>query len=382
MNPHVLAIPPSLIRAINARKREGDIDLGLGEPTLKPDLRAFAAAEEWIRRNGCPYSPNAGFEDLRARIAQRYGRGRFETPEEVCVTVGSEEAIYAAIKAVVDSATDEVVVVDPGYLAYGKICGMEGIRVRSVSLDGSRGFAPSADAVLEAVGAGTRMVVLNTPSNPTGRIWSDAELRALAAGLRERDPPVWVLADEVYRELYYTDEPPPSIADHHPHSLLAGSLSKSCALTGLRVGWLIGPRDAVGAAMKVHQFVNTAASTHGQRVAFDLFQRPESLGAHRGWYADARGSLLRAAREVELEILPPEGAFYALLKLPPSLAGDSVRAAESLLEAERVVTVPGAAFGQAGEGWLRLSFVAPPADIREGLSRVARFLSASVFDSG
>jgi aspartate/methionine/tyrosine aminotransferase len=373
MNPLVSEIPPSLIRAINARKRPSDIDLGLGEPTLRPDPAPFEAATEWVREHGCPYSPNAGVEELRERVALRYGAGRFGEARNVCVTVGSEEALYLAIKALLDPARDEVLIVEPCYLAYPKICGMEGIRHRMVALRAEDGFRPDAGAVLDALRPDTRMIVLNSPSNPTGRVWPAGELQALARGLEGRERPVYVLCDEVYHELYHGDEPPPSLARWHPHALVAGSLSKSNALTGLRLGWLIGPPEETAAAVKVHQFVNTAASTFSQRVALELFREPEQLGAHHAHYRQARGVLLNLAARHGLELIPPEGAFYALLRLPPPLAGDSVAAAERLLEEERVVSVPGRAFGDSAEGWLRLSWVAPPEALEEGVERIARF---------
>jgi aspartate/methionine/tyrosine aminotransferase len=204
------------------------------------------------------------------------------------------------------------------------------------------------------------MVVLNSPANPTGRIWPAAELRALAAGLAARGgTPVWVLADEVYRELWYGDEPPASAAAFHPHTLVAGSLSKSNALTGLRLGWLAGPADAVAAATRAHQFAVTAADTFAQRVALELLRAPGALAAHRPLYAARREQMLQYADHHGIDLIPPEGAFYTLLRLPEPLASDSVAAAERLLEEERVVTVPGRAFGASGEGWLRISWGVP-----------------------
>jgi aspartate/methionine/tyrosine aminotransferase len=376
VNPVLASVPPSLIRAIHARRREGDIDLGLGEPTLRPELEAFEAATEWVRENGCPYSPNAGFAELRERIAAYVGVG---AAERVCVTVGSEEALYLAIRAVLDPARDEALIVEPCYLAYPKLCLLEGVAHRMVAMDAADGFRPSAARVLEAVGTRTRMVVLNSPCNPTGRVWPEAELRALADGLAARPgPPVYLLSDEVYRELWYTPAAPASAAALYPHALVAGSLSKSHALTGLRLGWLAGPADAVAAATKVHQFVNTAASTYSQRVALHLFSRPGGPGGQGGWYREMRGMLLDAARRHGVELLPPEGAFYALVRLPPALARDSVAAAERLLERERVVTVPGRAFGDAAEGWLRLSWVvAGEGELEEGLRRIGAFLRSA-----
>jgi aspartate/methionine/tyrosine aminotransferase len=375
MNPLVAEIPSSLIRTINARKQPGDIDLGLGEPTLRPDLAPFQRALERVREQGCPYTANAGDPELRAAIARYTGVGE---ADRVCVSVGSEEALYLAIKTVVDPAAHEVLVVEPCYLAYPKICMLEGIAHRTVALAGDDGFRPRAAAVLEALGPRTRLLVLNTPSNPTGRVWPAAELRALAEGLLRRDgEPVFVLADEVYRELCYHDEPVPSLAELYPHTLVAGSLSKSNALTGLRLGWLAGPQAVIAAATKVHQFVNTAASTYSQHVALEIFRTPEALGAHRAHYATQRHLLIATLAEQRVEHIAPEGAFYCLLRLPPRLRGDSLQAALALLDAERVVAVPGVAFGTSAEGWLRISWVAPAETLADGICRIARFFGDS-----
>lgn len=374
MNPALDGIAPSIIRAINARKRPGDIDLGLGEPTLRPDPRPFEAATEWVREHGCPYTANAGLAELRARIAAYHAFPDRGAAENVCIAIGSEEALYLALKAAVDPARDEVLIVEPCYLAYPKLCALEGIRHRMAAMDAEDGFRPSAARVLDALGPETRMIVLNSPNNPTGRVWPEAELRALADGLAARPgPPVWVLADEVYRELYYTPDPPVSIASLWPHSLVAGSLSKSNALTGLRLGWLIGDAKTIAAATKVHQLVNTAASTFGQVVAMEVFSDPANLAAHRPHYAERRAQLAGWMDEHGVDWVPPEGAFYCMVRLPERWANDSLGAAEGLLERHRVLATPGIAFGQSGEGWMRLSWVAEPGALREGIERIAGF---------
>ncbi|HEX2187921.1 MAG TPA: pyridoxal phosphate-dependent aminotransferase [Longimicrobiaceae bacterium] len=378
MNPRIAEVPASVIRAINARKRPGDLDLGLGEPTLRPDPAPFEAATEWVRRHGCPYTPNAGWDELRERVAAYHGLPGGAGAAGVCVTVGSEEALYLALKTVVDPARDEVLVVEPAYLAYAKLCTLEGIRHRGVALAPEEGFAPWAAAVLEALRPETRLVVVASPSNPTGRVWPEAELRTLAEGLAARPgPPVWVLSDEVYRELYFTPEPPRSMAELYPHTLVAGSLSKSNALTGLRLGWLVGPPEVVAAAVKVHQFVNTAASTFSQAVALELFRDPAALAAHRPHYRRTRAALLAAAERHGVPHLPPEGTFYCMVRLPQRLAGDALGAAGRLLEERRVVTVPGTAFGPAGEGWLRLSWVAGEEVLDEALGRIAEHFAGN-----
>ncbi|HEX8242752.1 MAG TPA: pyridoxal phosphate-dependent aminotransferase, partial [Longimicrobium sp.] len=187
--------------------------------------------------------------------------------------------------------------------------------------------------------------------------------------------PVYVLSDEVYRELYYTPQRPASVGDLYPHALVAGSLSKSNALTGLRLGWLMGSTDAVAAATKVHQLVNTAASTFSSHVALEIFRNPETLGAHRPLYTEQRGRLLELLARHGIAHAPVEGAFYCFVRLPERWATDSLGAAERLLDQHRVVTVPGIAFGNAGEGWLRLSWVATPDALAVGIERIAAFFA-------
>ena len=380
MNPHALALGPSLIRKLNEKKRPGDIDLGLGEPVLAPDLAPFDEALEWTRLHGSPYSAHAGVPELRDAVAAYFAGDAWAagapTRDNVCITVGSEEAVYLGLKTALDPARDEVLVVEPCYPAYPRICALDGIPYRAVPLNPADGFRPRAEAVLAALSPATRMVVLNSPCNPTARTWPAEELEALARGLAAHHGTgggaVYVLSDEVYRELYYGDAPA-SIARFHPHTLVAGSLSKSNALTGLRLGWLAGPREVIAQAIKVHQLVNTATATFAQRVALSLFAGG-GLGAHRPAYLAARGALLAAAAAAGVRLIPPEGAFYALAELPAALRGDSVAAAEALLEEKRVVTVPGRAFGSSAEGWLRLSWVAPPAALEEGLRRMGAWM--------
>lgn len=376
MNPFVERIEPSLIRALNARKLPGDIDLGLGEPVLRPDMHPFEAALARATREGTPYSPNGGFTELRETVARHHGIVGRGAAANVCVTVGSEEALYLAVKTVVDPVHDEVVIVEPCYLAYPKICVLEGIAYRTAALDPADGFTPRAAAVLGALGPSTRLVILNSPGNPTARVWPAEELRALAEGLAARPgPPVFVLVDEVYRELYYTPEPPVSLATLYPHTLTVGSLSKSNALTGMRIGWLIADAEVTAAAIKVHSLINTACSTFSQWVAMETFARAGSLAAHRPLYARRREALLAAAARHGIALVEPEGAFYAFVRLPAGHAADSMRAAERLLEEHRVVAVPGIAFGRSAEGWLRITWVADEATLDEGMRRMAAFFA-------
>lgn len=371
MNPLLRAIAPSIIRELHGRRRSTSIDLGLGEPTLLPDPAPFRAATGWVAQNGCPYSPNPGFPELRAVIAGHYRLPGLAEAENVCVTVGSQEALYVAVKGVLDPARDEALVVTPAYPLYAKLCQMEGIAVREVALPAETGFRPAAEAVLAALTERTRLLILASPSNPTGRVWPRAELQRLCEGLGERD--IYILSDEVYRELYY-EEPPTSPAAWYRRTIVVGSLSKSCALTGLRLGWALMPRAVAPAILKAHQFVVSCASTYSQRVALEIFQDPARLAAHRPHYQAQREALLQALARHGLSFVAPEGAFYCLVKLEGEWAGDSMAAALALLDRQDVVAIPGAAFG--AEGYLRISWVAPPVALEMGLGRLRAFLKS------
>lgn len=358
MNPRLTSLEPSLIRELNARKKPGDIDLGLGEPVLSPDPAVLEAGLRWMNDNGCRYSPNLGFLEVRQAVGDYLGL----PAERVCLTNGSQQALYLALFTALDPERDEVLVVEPGYPAYAKIAQMLGLKVRSACLSGESGFAPSASPVLAALRPETRAVVLASPNNPSARIWPRAELERLQAGLENR----YLVFDEVYRELYYTPEPPARPAMEQ--TLVVGGLSKCAALTGLRLGWLGAPADLMPLVLRAHQLMTTACSTYSQRVALELLQAGR-IGAQRPLYLERRQSLLEALDG--LQAVEPEGAFYCMVKIPGSTG--SLEVALQLLEQERVVTVPGVAFG--AEGWLRISWAGDPEDVRFGLERLQRFFS-------
>lgn len=372
MNRLVETIPPSAIRMLNDRKRADAIDLGMGQPLLHPDMAPLEAALKWIREHGCPYSQNAGFLELRAAIAQHFGYPGLRSPEQVCITIGSQEALYLPIKALLDPSLHEALVVTPTFPAYQKLCHIEGIHVNEVQLDPQTGFAPSADAVLAQITDRTRLVAIASPCNPTGRVWPEAELRKLSEGLLSLPQPPYLLSDEVYAELFFSDERPPSPAQFYPHTIVASSLSKSCALTGLRLGWIMAPQSAAQVMWKAHQFVVSCADTFAQRAAIEIFRKPEILTQHRPHYLAQRQLLLDALQEEGLSAVVPEGSFYCLIRLPKTWAHRTMDAAMKIMEEQNVVTIPSSIFGV--EGFLRVTFVARPEVLREGIRRIHRAL--------
>jgi len=355
-----------MIRALNAKRNAESIDLGLGEPTLMPDIAPFEAATRWVAEHGCRYTPNVGDPELRAAIAAHYDFPQLARAENVCITTGSQEAVYCAIKTLLDPARDELLVVEPAFAVYVKIAQVEGIAVRTVSMSAADGFAFDPEKILESIGPKTRMIVVCSPCNPTGRTISRDAVTRVAKALGDRPgPPVHVLHDEVYREQIYREDAG-WFAEVYPQTISVNSLSKSNSLTGLRLGWVIGPSEVMPEIVKMHAWTTSCASTFAQRVALEIF-RNGAIAANRNWYRTRRDAVVAVARDAGLTFIEPDGAFFLAVRV----GGDSLRFALELIERKNVIAIPGAIFGDAFEGWLRTSFVGPPEAIRRGYEQIA-----------
>jgi aminotransferase len=371
MNPRVLQIPGSLIRQIAAKRRPTSIDLGLGEPTLTPTRAHLDAAMDYAARHGLRYSPNAGDPALRDAIAGYYAYPEMDRGVNVCVTVGSQEAMYVTIKTLLDPAKDELLVVEPAFPSYVKMARLEGVDVRTVAMSDADDFAFDASRIAAAIGKRTRAILLCSPCNPTGRIMRREQGELLAKELSERaGRPIWLIHDEIYREQTFVDDAV-EFARIYPHTIVTNSLSKSNALTGLRLGWIIGPQQFVDQAIKAHAWIASCADTFAQAVALSIFQTPDAIAEHREWYRQQRDGVRAILDASDLRALPIDGSFYACVQLPSGIK--SVDSALSLVENADVLTIPGSIFGEAFEGWLRLSWVAPLAQISEGVKRIAEF---------
>lgn len=369
MNPRLATIEPSQIRALAAKKRPTSIDLGLGEPTLFPQQRFIDAAARETAERGMKYTLNPGDLELRTHIARHYAYPGMSDGRNVCITGGSQEAMYVAMKTLLDPGRDEVLIVEPAYPAYAKIAQLEGIAVRPVGMPAGTQFRYDPEAIVAALRPETRLIVIGSPSNPTGRVITRAAAQTLADALLARGgEPVWILDDELYRELTYADDAG-SLAAVYPHTIAINGLSKSNALTGLRIGWTIAPAPLCDELIKVHAWLVTAANTFGQRIALRIFTEPGALAEQAGWYRERRTAVLAALRESGLTFVEPDGAFYACVKLADGT--DSLAAAYRLVDEHDVVTIPGSIFGATLEGWLRLSWVAPIDAFRDGLARIA-----------
>lgn len=374
MNPRVRQIAASLIREVSGQKKSTSIDLGLGEPSLLPNREHFESAMSYVTKHGVKYTPNAGDAELRAAIARYYAYPKMDRTSNVCVTVGSQEAMYVAIKTLLDPARDELLIVEPCFPSYQKMATLEGIAWRSVAMSEEEAFAFDAERISRALGERTRAVVLCSPCNPTARVMSTEAARELVRALERRGgEPVWLIHDEIYREQIFADGAA-ELARMYQQTIVTNSLSKSNALTGLRLGWLLGPREFIEQAIKVHAWATSCADTFAQRVALHVFET-DALQEHAAWYRERRGELLDALRASGLEFIEPEGTFYVCVRLPRGVR--SLDAAHELLERHDVVAIPGIAFGESMEGWLRLSWVSSPESVAHGLTRIADFVASS-----
>ena len=368
VNPKVAAIEASVIRALNERKKPTSIDLGLGEPTLLPSMKYFEAATRWVARNGCRYTASAGDPELRDAIARHYDYPALSGAQNVIITAGSQEALYLSIKALLDPSRDSILIVEPAFPVYAKCAQMEGIAVERVALDPAGGFAFDAERIAAAITPSTRMIVLCSPSNPTARVISRSQAGLLGELLSKRASPVYLLHDEVYRELIYTQDAG-WLARVYPHTVVVNSLSKSNALTGMRLGWVMAPKAVIPTMVKTHAWLVSTANTFAQRIALEIFHAAGGLQEHRDWYRTQRAGAVEALEAAGLEYLPIEGSFYASVRVGGHI--QTMDFAYRLIDEADVVAIPGATFGASFEGWLRCSWVAQLESVREGFERIA-----------
>ena len=363
-------IEKSVIRQVFDRALPGSLNLGLGEPDLPtPDvIRQAAIRVINDEQNG--YTSHAGLPALREKIANDYPYlgGK---PERVIVTAGSQEALYLALLSIVDEG-DEVLLPNPGFVAYPTIVRMAGGSSTFYQLPAENDFDFDLDSFRRALTPKTKAVVCISPSNPTGRALSKTDLAGIAEALRDHD--AYLISDEIYRELYYGDERPESASEFHERTIVISGLSKSMSMTGWRLGWVAGDATVIQSMLVLHGYVTTCASAVSQKAALAAWSE-EAEAARVGFrqtFKKRRDHLLGLIdTELGLRAVSPDGAFYTMVDV--SKHGTSMDVAEALLQ-ERVITVPGSAFGSQSEGFLRVSFCAELDALTEGVSRIKRAL--------
>jgi aspartate/methionine/tyrosine aminotransferase len=353
----------SLIRQINALATPLSVNLGIGEPNIVPDARLRelaqrAATQPWS------YSPNAGNVSLRRKLCENTS---YDPKSEVCVTAGTQEGLFAVFTAFVNPG-DEVLVPDPGFVAYAtlaKICGAVAV---PYTLEPPEWGIDVGD-IEKKITAKTKLIIVNSPSNPLGSVARRETLEHIA-GLGPL-----IVSDEVYREIWY-DEPPPSMMGLGDRVIVLNGLSKSHAMTGLRIGWVHAPAALMTTIITAHQYIATCASVFAQALAESIFDEREWnqdwLAGVRAQFAAQREAALHAiAHELEVEISRPDGAFYAFVPVP---ACESIAFARTLATDAAVLVIPGVAFGPHGQGFVRISYAASVEQITSGIERIGRYL--------
>lgn len=359
-------VQPTLIRRIFERALPGSINFGLGEPDLPtPDfIRREAARVTIEEQNG--YTSHQGLLALREKIAEQYPHLDLGS-NQVCVTVGSQEAMTAAFMAIIDPG-DEVLIPNPSFPAYENcvnIC--EGVPV-FYRMPAEKDFGFDIEEFKSKLTKKTKAVVVISPSNPTGKILTESDLKQIAEALDGTG--IYLMSDEIYSDLYFAEKPR-SASEFYENTLIVSGLSKSLSMTGWRIGWLASRNtDVVKATLTVHGFLTVCTSTITQKASL------------LGWTAEAeaakknaretyrrRGEYLIKLLDQELGLrgTSPEGAFYTMVDVRG--LGEEMEIAEKFLQ-NRVITVPGIAFGSEAKGFLRVSFCNSEEKMAEGVARM------------
>jgi aspartate/methionine/tyrosine aminotransferase len=363
-----------MIRKISDRAKPGSISLGLGEPDLPTPEVIVREAVRVIQEEKNGYTLQAGLPALRERIAGDYPHLNLNL-DQVIVTAGSQESLYLILRTLVEEG-DEVLIPNPGFIAYPMILRMIGAQMVNYRLTAASDFSFDIDDFKKQITPRTKVVICISPSNPTGRALSKDDLQAMADAVTDSGSNAFIVSDEIYRELYYTPLRPASISEFYPRTIVVSGLSKSMRMTGWRIGWLAGDEAVTKAALVLHGYVVTCASSISQKTALAAWT-PEAAVAraeYREIFHRRRDHLLGLLRgELGLRCVTPEGAFYTMVDV--SGYADEMTVAEAGLE-HGVVTIPAAAFGDESKGFLRISFCADEERLSEGVRRLGKALAS------
>jgi len=365
-------LQPTLIRQFFERALPDSINFGLGEPDLPtPDfMRREAARVATEEQNG--YTSHAGLLALRKLITEQYPHLDLGL-NDVVVTCGSQEAMTAAFLSIVDEG-DEVLLPNPSFPAYDACVRISQGKPVYYRLPAEKDFAFDIDEFRSKITPKTRAAVVISPSNPTGKILTPTDLQNIADALK--DTGIFLISDEIYSDLYFTDRPR-SASEFYDKTIIVSGLSKSLSMTGWRLGWAASKQADVSRAIHVlHGFLTVCTSAITQKASL-LAWTPEAEAAkrHARDVYKQRGAFLVGLFKMEMDLnaTSPEGAFYTMLDVRS--VGDDVEVAEKCLQ-NRVITVPGVAFGDEARGFLRISFCNTEERMVEGVRRMKESLTS------
>ena len=379
LSPTVVGIKPSGIRKFFdiASTMEDVISLGVGEPDFPTPWEIRKAGILSLEGGKTRYTSNRGLEVLREEIGyyvERKYNVTYNPKSEILVTVGGSEAIDACIRAIA-SPGDEIIIPQPSYVCYEPITALCGCKPVIIETRAENSFKITAEELKAAITPRTKALILPYPCNPTGAIMEKADLEAIAAVLRDTN--ILVISDEIYAELTFGEAPHVSIASidgMQERTVLINGFSKTFSMTGWRLGYACGPAPVMEQITKIHQYAIMCAPTTSQYAAVEALRKgDEAVAAMREEYDMRRRLIVNGFNKIGLSCREPKGAFYAFPCIR-STGMTSEEFCEKLLYSEKVAIVPGTAFGESGEGFVRASYCYSTEHIMEALKRIERFL--------
>ncbi len=380
LSEKIVTIPPSGIRKFFdiVSEMKDAISLGVGEPDFDTPWHIREEGIYSLEKGRTFYTANAGLRDLRVEIhnylERKYGVS-YHQDKEIIVTVGGSEAIDIAMRAMLDPG-DEVLVPQPSFVSYVPCAVLAGGVAVPIELEEKDEFRLTPEKLLEKITPKTKLLVMPFPNNPTGAVMRREHLLEIARIVEEHD--LFVLSDEIYSELTYGGEAHVSIASlpgMKERTVLINGFSKAFAMTGWRLGYACAPEVMLKQMLKIHQFAIMCAPTTSQYAAIDAMKNSDDDVDHmRESYDQRRRYLLHAFEEMRLECFEPMGAFYTFPSIK-RFGMTSDEFANRLLQEEKVAVVPGTAFGDSGEGYLRVSYAYSLKSLKEALGRIERFVN-------
>ncbi len=387
LNKKVVDVKPSGIRKFFSIAEEMDdvISLGVGEPDFMTPWHIRQIGIKYLEKGATRYTANAGLLELRKEIANFFSRKykvEYDYKSEVMVTVGGSEGIDMCIRSLISDG-DEVLVVEPSFVCYRPIvetCG--GVAVSLVTRD-ENNFKLTAEDLEAAITDKTKLLILPYPNNPTGAVMRKDDLVAIARVIKNHN--LLVLSDEIYAELTYGDQNHISIASisgMKERTIVINGFSKTYSMTGWRLGYAVGPKPIIEQMTKLHQFAIMSAPTNSQWAAIDALKNgDEDIERMIADYDMRRRFTVNAFREIGLDCFEPEGAFYVFPCIKSTGLG-SEEFCEKLIMSKKVAVVPGNAFGDCGEGFIRVSYCYSIENIKEAISRIGEFIKEIGADNG
>lgn len=352
------------------------ISLGVGEPDFDTPWHIRDEGIYSLEKGKTFYTSNSGLKELKQEICHYLKRKQgidYDYNHEVLVTVGGSEAIDLAMRAMINPG-EEVLIPQPSYVSYEPCAVLADAKPVFINLKAENEFRLTAQELREAITDKTKLLVLPFPNNPTGAVMRKEDLEAIAQVIIEKD--IYVLSDEIYGELTYNGEHVSiaSLPGMKERTILINGFSKAYAMTGWRLGYACGPRIILDQMVKIHQFAIMCAPTTSQYAAVEALRNgDEDIKEMRTAYNQRRRFLMNAFKEMGLECFEPYGAFYVFPCIK-EFGMTSEEFATSFLEEEKVAVVPGTAFGDSGEGYLRISYAYSLENLKVAIGRLGHFV--------